>query len=90
TMYYLRKGKLQLASNIFVILCSAVVFFGFLAKTPEIAFVSLKYFMFVTILFAAVFSSRKVTTGIFISYVVAEIIMFVHKGANSDDIFKPI
>ncbi len=80
TLYFLRKGKLQLASNIFVILCSAIVFFMFLAKQAEISFVSLKYFMFVTILFAAVFSSRKVTTGIFLSYIAADIIMFIHKG----------
>ncbi len=90
TLYFLRKGKLQLASNIFVILCSAIVFFMFLAKQPEISFVSLKYFMFVTILFAAVFSSRKVTTGIFLSYIAADIIMFIHKGKYADDIMKPI
>jgi methyl-accepting chemotaxis protein len=90
TLYYLRKGKLQIAANIFVILCSAIVFFGFLAKKPEVGFVSLKYFMFVTILFAAVFSSRKVTTGIFLAYIVADIIMFIHKGASADEIMKPV
>lgn len=90
TLYFLRKGKLQVASNIFVILCSAIVFFMFLAKQAEIGFVSLKYFMFVTILFAAVFSSRKVTTGIFISYILADVTMFIHKGASAEDIMKPI
>lgn len=90
TMYYLRKGRLQLASNIFVILCSGVVFFMFLAKTPEIAFVSLKYFMFVTILFAAVFSSRLVTTIIFLFYVTAEIIMVTYKCQGANELFKPI
>lgn len=90
TLYFLRRGRLQLASNIFVILCSAIVFFMFLAKLPEVAFVSLKYFMFVTILFAAVFSSRKVTTGIFLSYIAADIIMFIHKARHADDIMKPI
>lgn len=90
TIYYLRKGKLQVASNIFVILCSTVVFVGFLAKTAEIAFVSLKYFMFVTILFAAVFSSRKVTTGIFLSYLAADIIIFIYKGQRAEEILKPV
>ena len=90
TLYFLRKGRLQIAANMFVILCSTVVFVGFLVKTPEIAFVSLKYFMFVTILFAAVFCSRKVTTGIFLSYIAADVIMFVTRGVNSPESVKAV
>jgi len=77
TLVFLRRGKLQVAANIFVILTSGVVFVMFLAKKPEVAYVSLSYFMFVCILFAAVFSSRIVTTLIFIFFVAADLAMFI-------------
>ncbi len=90
TLIFLRKGKLSIAANVFVIFTSVVVFVGFVTKPPEIAFVSLSYFMFVTILFAAVFSSRVVTTGIFLSYAAAVIWMFVTNVGTVDEKFAPI
>jgi methyl-accepting chemotaxis protein len=77
TLFLLRRGKLQAAANVFVILTSVLVFLMFLAKPPQTAYVSLAYFMFVIILFAAVFSSRIVTTGIFIAFTAADLAMFL-------------
>ncbi len=90
TLGFLRKGRLEIATNIFVIFCSVVVLVGFLTKPPEMAFVSLSYFMFVTILFAAVFSSRIVTTGIFLSYAAAIIWMFLNNVGTIDEKFAPL
>ncbi len=90
TLYFLRRGKLQVASNIFVILCSVVVFIMFLQKTPQIAYVSLTYFMFVCILFAAVFSSRAVTTAIFIAFVASDLAMFFLNKDTIDAAALPI
>ncbi|MBN2080449.1 MAG: hypothetical protein JW838_15870 [Spirochaetes bacterium] len=90
TLVFLRRGRLQVASNIFVILCSGVVFVMFLRKTPQVAYVSLSYFMFVCILFAAVFSSRLVTTGIFISFTAADIAMFILNRNSVDEVILPI
>ncbi len=89
-IYFLRRGKLQVASNIFVILCSVVVFVMFLRKTPQVAYVSLAYFMFLIILFAAVFSSRTVTTGIFIAFIGADVAMFLMNKDTIDAVALPI
>jgi methyl-accepting chemotaxis protein len=90
TLIYLRKGRLGIAANIFVIFCSVVVLVGFITKPPEIAFVSMAYFMFVTILFAAVFSSRIVTTGIFLSYSASIIWMFISNAGTIDEKYATI
>jgi hypothetical protein len=90
TLLMLRRGKLQAAANIFVILTSGVVFVMFLNKTPEVAYVSVSYFMFVCILFAAVFSSRIVTTGIFISFAASDLAMFFLNKDSVDAVTLPL
>ncbi|MEW6526599.1 MAG: methyl-accepting chemotaxis protein [Spirochaetota bacterium] len=76
-IYYIKKGKLQLASNIFVIFCSLVVLVGLFTKAAHVGFVTMVYFMFATMLFASAFSTRAITAAIYGSYVVAIITFFV-------------
>lgn len=76
-VYYIKKGRLQLASNIFVIFCSAVVLVGLFTKAAHVGFVTMVYFMFATMLFASAFSTRTITAGIYGSYVIGIISFFV-------------
>ncbi|MBP7737855.1 MAG: hypothetical protein KA369_17875 [Spirochaetes bacterium] len=90
TLYLLRRGKLQAAANVFVILCSILVFTMFLNKTPQVAYVSMTYFMFVCILFAAIFSSRAVTTGIFVTFSVSDAAMFIMNRETIEGAMLPL
>ncbi|TFG89915.1 MAG: hypothetical protein E4H16_02770, partial [Candidatus Atribacteria bacterium] len=90
TLILLRRGKLQAAANTFVILTSVIVFVMFLKKPPQTAYVSLAYFMFVCILFAAIFSSRSVTTMIFLVFVASDLAMFFLNKDTIDAIFLPV
>jgi methyl-accepting chemotaxis protein len=77
----LRQGRLAAASNIFVIFCSLVVSNGFYMKPPETAYSTMVYFMFVVILFGAVFTNRIVTTCIMGSFVAIDLAYyFLHRG----------
>lgn len=79
-IYYVKKGRLQLASNIFVIFCSIVVLIGLFTKAAHVGYVTMVYFMFATMLFASAFSTRAITTGIYVSYVIGIVSFFViHK-----------
>lgn len=82
TIYYLKKGKLQLASNIFVIFCSLVVLAGLFTKAAHVGFVTMVYFMFATMLFAAAFSTKLIASIIYGSYITALITFFyINKGS---------
>ncbi len=82
TLYLLRRGNQQTAANIFVGTCSALVVFMFLRKTPEMAYVTMVYFMFGTLLFAAVFSTKVITTIIMAGYTLANVGYFLyHRGS---------
>ncbi len=82
---YIKKGKLQLASNIFVIFCSLVVLFGLFTKAAHVGFVTMVYFMFATMLFASAFSTRLITSGIYGSYIIGiAAFYFIHKNSISD------
>jgi len=69
-MYYLKKGRLELASNVFVIFCSMVVFFGLFTKAAHVGYVTMVYFMFATMIFASAFSTRVVASLIYGTYIV--------------------
>ena len=73
----LKRGRLAAASNIFVVFCSLVVMYGMFRKPPETAYSTMVYFMFVVILFAAVFTNRIVTTGIMASFFASDLAYFL-------------
>ncbi len=81
TLMLLRIGKHQAAANVLVIFSSLAVIINFLLKPPHLGYVTLMYFMFVTILFASVFSSRLITSLIMGFNVTADIAYyFIMKG----------
>ena len=89
TLMLLRYGKMQAAANVFVGFTSVVVLVGFIRKPPDVAYVTMVYFMFVTILFSAVFSSKIVATLIMISYVAGNIYYFIlHRGNENEMIAR--
>ena len=90
TLVLLKRGRLQAASNVFVIFCSVVVIIGFFRKPPEQAYNTLVYFMFVTILFASVFSSRFITTMIMSTYLIGDIVFFLMHKNNPNPIIAKI
>jgi len=76
TIVFLKQGKLVIASNIFVIFCAVVVALGFIRKPPESAYNTMIYFMFVVILFGAVFTNKFITSGIMAAFVAADLVYF--------------
>jgi len=77
----LRRGHLAAASNIFVIFCSLVVSYGFFRKPPESAYNTMVYFMFVVILFGAVFTNRIIASCVMGSFVAVDLAyFFIHRG----------
>ncbi|MEJ5362237.1 MAG: methyl-accepting chemotaxis protein [Spirochaetota bacterium] len=83
TMYYIKKGRLQLASNILVIFCSLVVLIGLFTKAAHVGFVTMVYFMFATMLFASAFSTRIIASIIYGTYIVG---LFVFYFLNVDKV----
>ncbi len=83
TMFYLKKGRLQLAANILVILCSLVVLVGLFTKAAHVGFVTMVYFMFATMLFASAFSTKAIASIIYGAYVIA---IFVFYYLNIDKV----
>ncbi len=80
----LKRGKLTAASNVFVIFCSLVVSYGFFRKPPETAYVTMIYFMFVVILFGAVFTNKYITSVIMASFVGVDLLyFFLHRGQEN-------
>lgn len=82
TIYYIKKGRLQLGSNIFVIFCSIVVLFGLLTKAAHVGFVTMVYFMFACMIFAGGFSTRLIATIIYAAFI-AGIVVFYSMHAGS-------
>jgi methyl-accepting chemotaxis protein len=76
TIITLKRGHLSTASNILVIFCSLVVTYGFYRKPPESAYSTVVYFMFVVILFGAVFTNKIITTCIMSSFIAIDLIYF--------------
>lgn len=83
TMYYIKKGRLQLASNILVIFCSLVVLIGLFTKAAHVGFVTMVYFMFATMLFASAFSTRVIASIIYGTYIVG---LFVFYFLHADQV----
>lgn len=76
-IYYIKKGKLQVASNVFVIFCSLVVLAGLFTKAAHVGFVTMVYFMFATMLFASAFTTRVITASIYGSYVMGIVVFYM-------------
>ncbi len=81
TMYYIKKGRLQLAANILVIFCSLVVLVGLFTKAAHVGFVTMVYFMFATMLFASAFSTKAIASIIYGAYVLS-IFLFYYLNIN--------
>lgn len=82
TLVLLKKGRLQMAANIFVSFCSVVVIVTFLMKPPHLGYVTLAYFMFLCLLFAALFTSKLITTLILAGCLIADVVYYtVHSGS---------
>jgi hypothetical protein len=89
TLVLLRIGRHQTAANVLVIFSSLAVIINFLLKPPHLGYVTLMYFMFVTILFASAFSSRLITSLIMAFNVTADIAYyFYHEGAGESTIAR--
>ncbi len=89
-MVLVRKGRLQAAANLYVGMCSLVIFAMFLVKPPHLAFVTMPYFMFVTLLFAASFSSRLIASLIMSAYILEIIGYFIYYKDKVDGIVLEI
>jgi len=80
TIFFIKKGRLQLASNILVIFCSLVVLLGLFTKAPHVGFVTMNYFMFVTLFFASAFSTRIIASLIYSFYICGIVVYYIlHK-----------
>ncbi len=75
-IYWLYRGRLAPAANILAILCCVITITGFFLKPPELAGVSLAYFMYVDIVFSAFFCSIAMSTMLIISFVSAHALYY--------------
>ncbi len=73
----LRLGKSDIASHLFVSLCTVVVIVGFFRKDPTVAYNTMVYFMFVVLVFAAAFSTKMITSILMVGFVISDIAYFL-------------
>jgi methyl-accepting chemotaxis protein len=78
TLALLKSGRAQTAANVLVVFSSIVVLAGLFNKPAHIGYVTMVYFMFVTILFAALLSTRLITTIIMACYLAGDIAYFFY------------
>lgn len=77
-VYLIKKGKNQAAANILAIVCAIICSLGYLAKPIHITGVSMVYFMFVNIAFAALFCRAYISGGILITFLGLQIFNYIH------------
>jgi methyl-accepting chemotaxis protein len=85
-LIFLKRGKSDIAGNLFVSLCSVVVIVGFFTKEPLIAYNTLVYFMFVVLIFGAAFSTKLITSIIMAAFVVSDVTYYLIHRAAVDEI----
>ena len=79
----IRAGRANIAINMLVVSSCIVIIAGFFTRPPHLAGISLGYFMYMSLVFAAMFSSPAFSIPVFISFVATHVAYFVLKSSGA-------
>ena len=79
----IRIGKAVIAINLLVTSSCIVIIAGFFTRPPYLAGVSLGYFMYMSLVFATMFSSLAFSAPVFISFVATHVLYFLLESSGA-------
>ncbi|PKL39824.1 MAG: hypothetical protein CVV44_06275 [Spirochaetae bacterium HGW-Spirochaetae-1] len=90
TLVLLRIGKSEMAAYVYVFACVFVVTLMLFTKEPHLAYSTMIYFMFVTLIFASVFTTLFVSTVVMGIQCIGNVVYFLMHKDVADPLVKTI
>ena len=84
SLIFVRKGKIEIASNIMALFFGLVSIGGFLIREPHLAGVSVAYFLMINVIFSVLFASRKLSLLVLLSYIGTHTYYFISTSKYSE------